>query len=80
MMNEIRIRERTFLFGLALISFVIFYLILVDRCEPQSNHKFKDRQRINYISLDAAQGPHPCTVYAVTPTYSRPVQKAELTR
>lgn len=81
-MNEIRIRERTFLVGVALISFVIFYLVLVDRCDEskQSNHRHaSEAQKINYkFAID--NGPFPFSVYAVTPTYARPVQKAELTR
>lgn len=81
-MNEIRIRERTFLIGVAFLSFVIFYLVLVDRCDQSqhSNHKHApDAQRINY-KFEIDNGPYPFAVYAVTPTYARPVQKAELTR
>lgn len=90
-MNEIRIRERTFLFGVALISFVIFYLLLVDRCESEKNVNYSrfyavDQSKVAADALAAMRGksqsnkPLPFMVYAVTPTYARPVQKAELTR
>lgn len=84
-MNEIRIRERTFLLGLALISFVIFYLVLVDRCDTQTNYNSKynyneDRLGIAHRSDVISREKLPFVVYAVTPTYARPVQKAELTR
>lgn len=78
-MNEIRIRERTFLLGIALISLVIFYLVLVDQCEPQSNYKYSERPKAEHIS-GKVRSSQPITIYAVTPTYARPVQKAELTR
>lgn len=75
--------------GLALIAFVIFYLLLVDRCDtPQNqniNHYHADRLRDSAAAVahrsDALEDqPLPFVVYAVTPTYARPVQKAELTR
>lgn len=79
-MSEIRIKERTFLLGIALISFVIFYLILVDRCDYESaGRQSSERQRVSH-KFSAVKGPLAFTVYAVTPTYARPVQKAELTR
>lgn len=83
-MNEIRIRERTFLLGLALISFVIFYLLLVDRCDTPTNYNSK--YNYNAVASVAHRSDTlndeqlPFVVYAVTPTYARPVQKAELTR
>lgn len=86
-MNEIRIKERTFLFGVALIALAIFYLLLVDHCEPTANYNSQQYYHVNRAQVNSANLSDgtstqnmPFVVYAVTPTYARFVQKAELTR
>lgn len=75
-MSEIRVKQKTFVVGGIAVFFVLFYLILRDPCE--NNVKIENVERLP--ATDSQPRTLPFTVYAITPTYTRPVQKAELTR
>lgn len=83
-MNEIHMKFKPFVIGSATVFFLIFYLAFLRTPECPNNVT-------NAIVADAYQqqvpqkkqsslNSQPFTVYAITPTYARPVQKAELTR
>lgn len=66
MNNEIRLSyKKSLVIG---FSFVVLFIYALTKtsCDPQPSSK-----------LESSGGP---IIYAVTPTYNRPVQKAELTR
>lgn len=83
-MNEIHVKFKPFVIGLATVFSLIFYLAFLRTPECPND-------TTNAIVADAYQqqvsqkkqsslNSQPFTVYAITPTYARPVQKAELTR
>ena len=66
MNNEIRLKQKNLLIAFVAL-FILFIFMLTRKCSP-------DEQRSD------KQQSHLPVIYAVTPTYTRPVQKAELTR
>lgn len=78
-MNEIHMKFKPFMIGITVVLFIMFYLAMRSpECSQLTS---------TVVGADAYQQqvPHshssqPFTVYAITPTYARPVQKAELTR
>ena len=66
MNNEIRISSKKALALGISIAALFVYMLSKNSCEP--SHKKSNEIRASPM------------IYAVTPTYSRPVQKAELTR
>lgn len=80
-MNEIHIKVKPFVIGTIIVFFLLFYLALRSpECSNIANEIVADtyQQQIppNHQSIKS----QPYIVYAITPTYARPVQKAELTR
>lgn len=76
-MNEIRIRPRQ----LALLLGVVVFLMLLilrssNECPPNNGPTAMRRGAAGNGQRDETLP----TIYAITPTYARPVQKAELTR
>lgn len=77
-MSEIRMRQRPFIIVVTSVFLLLVYL-LFRNCEQTiilSTSELAGDTRTNLPS----EYPLPFTVYAITPTYARPVQKAELTR
>lgn len=74
-MNEIRFRARPFFISVTTVSAIILYLMFRG-CPETSN----SNRSFEHLKNDVKTDPNPFTVYAITPTYARPVQKAELTR
>lgn len=68
-MKDIRVNTRFVLFAVIFLVIFIVYLTTNKKC---------DEHKTNKISITPYQ--ELPTIFAVTPTYSRPVQKAELTR
>lgn len=67
MYNEIRISQRKAI-GVAVVLIVTFvYVLNRNSCEPENVNKSELKSELPII-------------YAITPTYYRPVQQAELTR
>lgn len=66
MTNELRISHRRALFLSISVALLFIYVLNKNSCEKQ------DPEKDELKSLP--------TIYAVTPTFYRPVQKAELTR
>lgn len=81
-MSEVRIKQKTFAIGTSTVLILIFYLILRDRCETQQQQQqqYQQQQLPQKQQQQENAEVSPFTVYAITPTYARPVQKAELTR
>lgn len=77
-MNEVRIRQRPFLIAVTSVSILVVYL-LFRTCE-QTTVLSTSETADNSLTRLPNEQPLPFTVYAITPTYARPVQKAELTR
>uniref|UniRef100_A0A182PQM9 Galactosylgalactosylxylosylprotein 3-beta-glucuronosyltransferase n=1 Tax=Anopheles epiroticus TaxID=199890 RepID=A0A182PQM9_9DIPT len=85
MNQEVRFRLKHVIIFLSIIGFLFFYSLSSNRdCESEqssrSNGDGADAWEAGQgrdAFLPNRRGP---TIYAVTPTYSRPVQKAELTR
>ncbi|XP_035899064.1 galactosylgalactosylxylosylprotein 3-beta-glucuronosyltransferase I [Anopheles stephensi] len=83
MNQEIRLRLKHVIIFASIIAFLFFYSLSSNRdCDSeQSRSNYGDEPWPVGQGRDAflpnRKGP---TIYAVTPTYSRPVQKAELTR
>lgn len=77
-MNEIRIRQRPFLIVVTSVSILIVYL-LFRTCEKTTVLSTPETAEDGLTNLPSERS-LPFTVYAITPTYARPVQKAELTR
>uniref|UniRef100_A0A182N790 Galactosylgalactosylxylosylprotein 3-beta-glucuronosyltransferase n=1 Tax=Anopheles dirus TaxID=7168 RepID=A0A182N790_9DIPT len=83
MNQEIRLRLKHLVLFVSIIGFLFFYSLSSNRgCESDASRSeygaeswAADQGREAF--LPNRKGP---TIYAVTPTYSRPVQKAELTR
>lgn len=75
-MSEIRVKQKTFVVGVIAVFFVIFYLILRDPCENNVRQEYVEKLPVS----NSQPRTLPFMVYAITPTYTRPVQKAELTR
>ncbi|KAJ6636588.1 Galactosylgalactosylxylosylprotein 3-beta-glucuronosyltransferase I [Pseudolycoriella hygida] len=63
-MNEIRLKPKNFLITVGAITFLLIWLLFHNRCANS------DEQPNSDLPI----------IYAITPTYARPVQKAELTR
>lgn len=70
-MSEVRIRPRQ-----VLVLIIVFLVILM---MVHRNGK-RTCQGPDYLQAMYAQSDTLPTIYAVTPTYTRPAQKAELTR
>lgn len=65
-MHEIRIKPKTLTVAIAVVTFLLVMLIMQrSKCDPGNG---------------ARPAAPLAIVYAITPTYARPVQKAELTR
>lgn len=80
MNQEIRIKTRHFYAVLVILAFLLIYSLSSNRgCDRTTDQERSDLQ--SFESREAfipnRKGP---TIYAITPTYARPVQKAELTR
>lgn len=81
-MSEIRIKFKAFVIGSVTVLFLLLYLTFrTPSCgnipatiQSTSNSQQQVFERKNQSGSSAF------TVYAITPTYARPVQKAELTR
>lgn len=69
-MNEIRLKSKNVFIVCGAISFLIIWLLFHNRCVENDNGANADE--LSHSNLP--------TIYAITPTYARPVQKAELTR
>lgn len=69
MNNEIRLSYRKVLAILISLLILIVYILNKKSCEPAVA-----------VQNDSSESQGLPTIYAVTPTYYRPVQKAELTR
>lgn len=75
-MNEVHIKFRPFVIGTVSIFVLLFYLAARSpECAPLPNAENPATE-----AYQQQQVPQPFTIYAITPTYARPVQKAELTR
>ena len=70
MSNEVRLSHRKALAIVISVFFLFVYTLSRSSCEPT---EFADNNIGEPLS-------HLPTIYAVTPTFNRPVQKAELTR
>lgn len=86
-MSEIRIKQKTFAIGVGMTILLLFYFASKNtKCPPSTEfHDIKtvtNHQQVSslYKVDNAIEQSQPFTVYAITPTYARPVQKAELTR
>lgn len=87
-MSEIRIKQKTFGIGVALTLLLLFYLAsrspkcasppVINKIVPVTSHEHISAS--GYNKVKSIEPSLPFTVYAITPTYARPVQKAELTR
>lgn len=71
-MSEVRIKQRPFYIGSSIVLLLLFYLMLRS-CEKSVEHEVQAVEKKENVPLSFV-------VYAITPTYARPVQKAELTR
>lgn len=69
-MNEIRLNTKNLIIVCGAISFLLIWLLFHNRCV----------QKDNEANVDGLSNSNLPTIYAITPTYARPVQKAELTR
>lgn len=67
-------KQKPFFIGSGLILLLLFYLMLRD-CEKRVEEVTEPQ-----INSKQTNIPLPFTVYAITPTYARAVQKAEITR
>lgn len=67
MTGEIRIKTKNFIIVLILTVFLLYVISGKRKCEP------------DVVIEDDSLVDLP-TIYTITPTYARPVQKAELTR
>lgn len=82
-MNEIRIRPRQLAL---LLGGVVFLMLLMLRSNTDcTSSSVKNNVSAGMRGRGGVGGGHQReetlpTIYAITPTYSRPVQKAELTR
>lgn len=76
-MNEIRIKLKSFAIGTIVVFSLLFYLVVrTPECSPSVDISNTYQQQVPQTKRIF----QPFTVYAITPTYARPVQKAELTR
>lgn len=77
-MNEFHIKFKPFIFGCVTVFVLLIYLAFFrTQCSQQSAYTENVyQQQVPPKKLISS----PFTVYAVTPTFARPVQKAELTR
>lgn len=69
-MNEIRLKTKNLIIVIGAISFLLIWIGLHNRCVQTDNGANGDKISISNLPI----------IYAITPTYARPVQKAELTR
>lgn len=72
MMSEIRIKPRNLIIYVCLLVLVVFLVARRSNCFAAMPSTTNSRRQ-------PQQGQQPI-IYAITPTYARPVQKAELTR
>lgn len=85
-MSEIRIKQKTFGIGVALTLLLLFYIATRSPKCPVSPEFHEMRAVTSHQQVSSSHNRdiidkfQPFTVYAITPTYARPVQKAELTR
>lgn len=70
MNSELRLSYRKLLTIVVLLMILFVYILNKSSCESQENYD----QILDQIEEPSA------VIYAITPTYYRPVQKAELTR
>ncbi|XP_058451464.1 galactosylgalactosylxylosylprotein 3-beta-glucuronosyltransferase I [Malaya genurostris] len=79
MNQEIRIKTKHFYVVLVILGFLLIYSLSSSRDCDENNQALEDPEFVaeREAFLPNQKGP---TIYAITPTYSRPVQKAELTR
>lgn len=80
MNQEIRIKTRHFYAVLVILAFLLIYSLSSNRgCDRTTDQERSDLQSLESREafIPNRKGP---TIYAITPTYARPVQKAELTR
>lgn len=81
MNQEIRIKTKHFYALLVILGFLLIYSLSSNRgCDSTTDQTQLDRrafQENREAFIPNQKGP---TIYAITPTYARPVQKAELTR
>lgn len=75
-MNEIRIRPRQMAF---LVGVVVFLMLVMLRSSNDCTAKNVSTTAMRRGAGGQREEKLP-TIYAITPTYARPVQKAELTR
>lgn len=81
-MNEIHIKFKPFVIGIIVVFVLLFYLAARSPECPAladtttSADAYHQQQQVPQTKRSS----QPFTVYALTPTYARPVQKAELTR
>ncbi|XP_053694270.1 galactosylgalactosylxylosylprotein 3-beta-glucuronosyltransferase I [Sabethes cyaneus] len=78
MNQEIHIKTKHFFAVLIILGFWLIYSLSTGGCETDEQTQIADELAASREAfLPNQQGP---TIYAITPTYARPVQKAELTR
>lgn len=79
-MNEIHLKFKPFVIGTATVFFLLFYLAMRSpECSQYSSSTSIVSEALKQ-QVPQMQSAQPFTIYAITPTYTRPVQKAELTR
>lgn len=80
-MSEIRMRLKTFAISSATIFCILLYLLLKSPdCPVNPTPIAPSYQQVAVSNNKVNKTIQPFTVYCITPTYARPVQKAELTR
>lgn len=81
-MNEIHIKFKPFVIVTMSIFVLLFYLVARSPdCPPLPTAEVFATEAFHQQQQQQQQvPPQPFTIYAITPTYARPVQKAELTR
>ncbi|CAO1410975.1 unnamed protein product [Diamesa serratosioi] len=70
MINEIRIKQRNLIVIVIVLSLLFLYLITRETCSRNTQNIKSESSELEALPI----------IYAITPTYARPVQKAELTR
>lgn len=70
MNNEVRINQRLLIIIATVLCLLFLYLITRETCSNSTNNVKTDNSELITLPI----------IYAITPTYARPVQKAELTR
>lgn len=78
-MNEIRIKLKPFVMVVITLLILLFYLAFRNP-DCQNFTSYTDTYQPQQVPQSRPTTSQPFTIYAITPTYARPVQKAELTR